>query len=196
MKASATAEATGGGGGGQAAAGLLALMGVLVAIAFAIGWGAMQVRDTAMASDPAVAAARSRQAAAEADLKTGELQRQNRAEQAAAAEDLTWGSRISAVGHVVEIGAVALVPVLLVGALASGGLFVRRHLSLPTKDGRVPLVGLDREFSLDASQRYQALQSRGPTFEALPVAPIEEPSFKRVWRKAMPEQQEQGGSTE
>ena len=74
---------------------------------------------------------------------------------------------------------------------------LHRLLSLPTKDGRVPLVGLDRAFSLDASQRYQALISRGPTFEALPVSSTEEPSFKRVWRKAMPESDHaEGGSTE
>jgi hypothetical protein len=111
MRAFATAEATGaGGGGGRGVVGILALVGLLVAVAFAIGWGAMQVRDTAMASDPAVAAARARQAAAEADLKAGELQRQNRAEQATAADSLTWGSRISAVGHVVEISALVAVP--------------------------------------------------------------------------------------
>jgi hypothetical protein len=198
MRAFATAEATGaGGGGGRGAVGILALVGLVVAVAFAIGWGAMQVRDTVMASDPAVAAARARQAAAEADLRAGELQRQNRAEQATAIDSLTWGSRISTVGHVVEIGVLAAVLAAVVGALVGAGLLFRRHLSLPTKDGRVPLVGLDREFSLDASQRYQALISQGPTFEALPVSSVEEPSFKRVWKKAMPESEhDEEGSTE
>lgn len=191
MRAFATASATGGAGGGGA--GMALIVGLVAALALAVGWGAMQVRDAAMASDPVVAAARSRQTAAEADLRTGELQRQNAAEAASAADSLTWGSRISGVGHVAEIGALVVVPLaVLVGA----GLLFRRHLSLPTKDGRVPLVGLDREFSLDASQRYQALINKGPTFQALPVAPVEEPSFKRVWKKAMPEAEAEGGKTE
>jgi hypothetical protein len=42
-------------------------------------------------------------------------------------------------------------------------------MSLPTKDGRVPLVGLDRELSAEALFRYQALQSSGPRLEALPM---------------------------
>jgi hypothetical protein len=91
------------------------------------------------------------------------------------ADSLTCGSRISAVVHVVEIRGLVAVPLAV---LVGGGLLFRRHLSLPTKDGRVPLVGLDRDFSLDASQRYQALISQGPTFEALPVAPVEEPSVQ------------------
>jgi hypothetical protein len=54
-------------------------------------------------------------------------------------------------------------------ALAAGVLMVRRHLSLPTADGRVPLVGLDRDLSREALFRYQALRGGGASFEALPI---------------------------
>jgi hypothetical protein len=43
-----------------------------------------------------------------------------------------------------------IVVLALVAGLVGTGLFVRRHLSLPTQDGRVPLVGLDRELSAEA----------------------------------------------
>ena len=49
----------------------------------------------------------------------------------------------------------------------AAGLMLRRHMRLPTVDGRVPLIGLDREFSLEALERYQALKSSGPVYQAL-----------------------------
>jgi hypothetical protein len=48
-------------------------------------------------------------------------------------------------------------------------LVFMRHLSLPARDGRVPLVGLDRELSAQALFHYQARRAGGAGFEALPV---------------------------
>jgi hypothetical protein len=64
------------------------------------------------------------------------------------------------------------VPVGLLLALAAATLMLRRHMSLPTRDGRVPLVGLDQDMSREALIHYQLrVLSRGASYEALPQRP-------------------------
>jgi hypothetical protein len=55
-------------------------------------------------------------------------------------------------------------------ALVVGILIFRRHLSLPTADGRVPLVGEDQELSREAPLRYQSLRAGGPVYQALSLS--------------------------
>jgi hypothetical protein len=69
--------------------------------------------------------------------------------------------------HGVGLGVLVAVPAFLV---LGAGLLLRRHLSLPTKDGRVSIVGLDRELSREALIRYQLRELSGvATYEALPA---------------------------
>jgi hypothetical protein len=58
-------------------------------------------------------------------------------------------------------------PAAPVAALVLGILMFRKNLSLPTADGRVPLVGEDRELSREAPLRYQTLSAGGPVYQEL-----------------------------
>jgi hypothetical protein len=67
------------------------------------------------------------------------------------------------------VALLAAVPIGLIALLVAGALWFRRSMSLPTADGRAPLVGLDRELSREALLRYQALKGPGSVYEALPL---------------------------
>jgi hypothetical protein len=69
--------------------------------------------------------------------------------------------------HLVGLGLLVVVPLAV---LLACGLLVSRHMSLPTRDGRVPIVGLDRELSREALIRYQLRELAGVAmYEALPA---------------------------
>ncbi|MBJ7598814.1 hypothetical protein [Candidatus Nephthysia bennettiae] len=165
MRVWATAVAEGVGGRGAAYRPLMwvvAVVAVLAALYLLIG----RAQDAFLMTSPAVQRAEVQARVAEEEYRTAELQRDTAAIRRDQATENVWQPWVAGVGHEVLIGLIVLVPlVLLIGTT----LLFRRHMSLPTKDGRVPLVGLDRELSAEALFRYQALQSPGPRFEALPV---------------------------
>ncbi len=96
---------------------------------------------------------------AEAQRHSAELRKQTADENAKAQVEPDWQARIVAVQGSVQIALLVALPIALLTVLVGVGLLMRRHLSMPTRDGRVPLVGVDREFSLEALQRYQELRS-------------------------------------
>jgi hypothetical protein len=167
MRVKATAFAEGAGGRGRAVAPifwLVAVVGVVAAFAFLFG----QIRDTVTLADPAVRAAQAQAQIAEVNHRTAELQRDTanlKAQHNAEAPWTPWTVGAERLALVALLGGVAVAVVL---ALVAAALMVRRHLSLPTPDGRVPLVGLDRELSAEALFRYQELQARRTGYEVLP----------------------------
>ena len=102
-------------------------------------------------------------------MRTAQLNREATTTRAEGAAEASWQPWTVGAEHVAVVALLGAVPVGLLLALVGAGLMFRRHLSLPTRDGRVPLVGLDRELSAEALLRYQALQGKGATVEALPV---------------------------
>jgi uncharacterized membrane protein len=165
----ATAVAVGGrGGGGIIRPVLWALAVVVVLVALTVLLGA--IRDTVLLSSPEVQRAEAKARVAEADHRTAELQRETAHIQGERATEAAWQPLVTGVGQLTLVALPLLGVVALVAAGVGTGLLVRRHLSLPTRDGRVPLVGLDRELSAEALFRYQVLQGRGASFEALPVS--------------------------
>ncbi|MBJ7605363.1 MAG: hypothetical protein JF885_03495 [Candidatus Dormibacteraeota bacterium] len=96
---------------------------------------------------------------AEAQRHSAELRKETADENAKAAVEPDWQARIVAVQGSVQVALLVALPLAVLSALVALALMIRRHLSMPTRDGRVPLVGVDREFSLEALQRYQELRS-------------------------------------
>jgi hypothetical protein len=185
VKATAFAEAAGGRGRGIAPVlWLAAVVGVIAALALLFG----QIRDTVSMADPAVRAAQARASIAEADHRTAELQRETANLKAQNSAEAPWEPAMVGAQHIAVLGLLFAVPVGLLLALGAGALMVRRHLSLPTSDGRVPLVGLDQELSAEALFRYQALRGGGSSYEALPVGqPRRRPELD-VLEAAQPEE--------
>ncbi len=141
---------------------LLALVGALVVLL-------VHVEQVIMLSSPAVRDAQARLSVAEANHQTAELDRQTASIRAQQAAEAGWQPWLVGAGHLAVLALLVAVPAAVILALVAGVLMFKRHLSLPTSDGRVPLVGLDRELSREALLRYQALRGKGATFEALPV---------------------------
>jgi hypothetical protein len=167
MRVKATAFAEGAGGKGRAITPILylvAVLGVVAALAFLFG----QIRDTVSLVDPEVRAAQARTAVAEANLHTAQAQHQRRAEAAQERSQAAWQPWQEGARQLATVALLGAIPVGLLLALGAGILLFRRHLSLPTSDGRVPLVGLDRELSAEALFRYQALQAKRSGYEVLP----------------------------
>ncbi|MDQ6900299.1 MAG: hypothetical protein M3072_12465 [Candidatus Dormibacteraeota bacterium] len=182
MRVQATAVADGAGGPGRAL-GPVVWVVVLVAAVAAIVVLLAQLRETVLLSSSEVRAAQARQSVAEADHRTAELQRDTATVRAQQAAEVGWTQWIVGAEHVALLALLAAVPLALLGALVMGGLFFRRHLSMPTSDGRIPVVGLDRELSREALLSYQRLALRGdrPTYEVLPVdQPRQRPQFDVV----------------
>jgi hypothetical protein len=79
--------------------------------------------------------------------------------------EASWDPITAGVVHMVGLGLLVGVPLVL---LLAAGLLLRRHLSLPRRDGRVAIVGLDRELSREALIRYQLRELAGmAAYEAL-----------------------------
>jgi hypothetical protein len=187
-------------GGGSSGAGLLvrALVGVLAVVVVVAASVVLlaQLRETLSLSSPEVRAAQARQSVAETDQRTAELQRDTASIHAQAAAEAGWQPWVVGAQRMAVVALLLAVPALLALLAVAGVLFLRRHLSLPTADGRVPLVGLDRELSREALANYQrGVLTRGrATFEALPVSDHEAEALRR-WRAPgeTTEEREQGG---
>jgi hypothetical protein len=165
MRVQATAWADGGSGpAGGGALRLLLLAAVAVAVLVAAAAALGSLRDTVLLSSPEVREAQARQMIAESNLRTAQLNREATTTRAQGAAEATWEPWTVGAEHLAVMALLGAVPVGLLLVLAAGGLLLRRHMSLPTADGRVPLVGLDREFSLEA------LKSSGPVYQALRVS--------------------------
>jgi hypothetical protein len=166
---------SGGSGGGMLR--LLAVAGVVAAILWA-GLSALTAAEQAiMLQDPAYRAAETHARAAEADLKAAQAEHDAASIRHAQAIEASWDPITAGAFHLVGLGLLVAVPVFL---LLGAGLLLRRHISLPTRDGRVPIVGLDRELSREALIRYQLRELAGvPTYEALPVGRVGESSTAR-----------------
>jgi hypothetical protein len=186
VKATAFAEAAGGRGRGIAPVlWLVAVVGVIAALALLFG----QIRDTVSMADPAVRAAQARASVAEADHRTAELQRETANLKAQHNAEAPWEPAMVGAQHIAVLGLLFAMPVGLLLAIGAGVLMVKRHLSLPTSDGRVPLVGLDRELSAEALFRYQALRGGGASYEALPISQSHHRSDLDVLEAAQPEKE-------
>jgi hypothetical protein len=171
MRVRATAIAEGAGGRGSALRPLVWLLAFLVVV---VGCVVLlsQLRETVVMTSADVRMAQARQSIANANHRTAELDRQTKAERDQAAAEAPWQPWIVGAQRFAMVALLAAVPLALLGALVAAGLLLRRHVSLPTVDGRVPLVGLDRAMSKEALARYQRLQELRrsvPTYEALPV---------------------------
>ena len=105
---------------------------------------------------------------AAADHRAAELQRDTASIRAQQASEAAWQPILVGAQRLALLGLLLAIPAALVAGLIAGIFIFRRHLSLPTRDGRVPLVGLDRELSREALLRYQALRAAGPALEVLP----------------------------
>jgi hypothetical protein len=165
MRVMATAVAEGVGGRGAAYRPLMwavAVVAVLATLYLLIG----RAQDAFLMTSPDVQRVEVQARVAEEEHRTAELQRETAAIRRDQATENVWQPWMAGIGQGVLIGLMVLVPLaLLIGTT----LLFRRHISLPTKDGRVPLVGLDRELSAEALFRYQALQNSGPRLDALPA---------------------------
>jgi hypothetical protein len=166
VQATAWAEAPGGRVGG---AFRLALMAAIVVGVLGAGAACLSgIREAVLLSSPAVREAQARQSVAEAHYRTAELGRQTRSANAQAATEAAWQPWLTGAERVALIALLAAVPVGLVALLMGAVFLFRRHLSLPTSDGRVPLVGLDRDMAREALVHYQLrVLSRGASYEAL-----------------------------
>src|SRR2546426_3890978 len=123
------------------------------------------IREAVLLSSPAVREAQARQSVAEANYRTAELARETRSADAQAASEAAWQPWLTGAERVALIALLVAVPVGLVALLVGAVFLFRRHLSLPTSDGRVPLVGLDRDLAREALVHYQLhILSRGATY--------------------------------
>ena len=165
VRATAFAEGTGGGGAGllRPMLWLGALLGVVVALIVLLG----QLRETVLLSSPEVQRAEVRAQVAAADHRAAELQRDTATIRSQQASEAAWQPILVGAQRLALLGLLLAIPAALVAGLIAGIFILRRHLSLPTRDGRVPLVGLDRELSREALLRYQALRATGPALEVL-----------------------------
>jgi hypothetical protein len=168
-----------GGLGGRV--GLILLLGVVVALLWAGASFLGSLQQTVMLSDPNVRAAEARAEIADADRRAAQSEHDRASIQHAQAIEASWDPISAGVMHLVGLGLLVAVPLVL---LLAAGLLLRRHLSLPTKDGRVAIVGLDRELSREALIRYQLRELAGvATYEALPARTAEEsPRTRRLGR--------------
>jgi hypothetical protein len=163
-----------------------ALAGLLLAVATALG----SIQQTVMLSDPNVRAAEARAKIADADLRAAQSEHDRASIQHAQAIEASWDPITAGVLHGVGLGLLVAVPAFL---LLGAGLLFRRHLSLPTKDGRVAIVGLDRELSREALIRYQLRELAGvATYEALPLQ-AEQPAMRAGQLVGGPLQEEEAG---
>ncbi|MBJ7599757.1 hypothetical protein [Candidatus Nephthysia bennettiae] len=108
-------------------------------------------------SNPQVQAAQQRAQIAEADNRAANLRRDTANQQARQAVEPSWQQRIVATEGVIVVALLVAIPLAIVAILVALALLFRRHLSIPTRDGRVPLVGLDRELSREALIGYQQM---------------------------------------
>ena len=147
--------------------GLLIVVGAVVALLWAIVSALGAAEQAVMFQDPSYRAATERASVAQADLAAAKAEHDAASIRHSQAIEASWDPITAGVVHLVGLGLLVVVPLAV---LLACGLLIRRHMSLPTRDGRVPIVGLDRELSWDALNRYQALQGAGGArFEALPV---------------------------
>jgi len=144
------------------------MAGVVIGLLLATVSVLAGIRETVMLSSPEVRAAQARQSIAESNYRTAELNRQTVDTRARGAAEAAWEPWKVGAQSVAVVALLGAVPVTLLAALVGAWLLFRRHISLPMPDGRVPLVGLDRELSAEALFRYQALRSGSP-YEALPA---------------------------
>ncbi len=171
MRVQATAVADGAGGPGRAL-GPVVWVVVLVAAVAAIMVLLAQLRETVLLSSSEVRAAQARQSVAEAEHRTAELQRETATIRAQRNAEAPWEPVMVGAEHIALLALLIAVPVALVGILVGAALLFRRHMSLPTRDGRVPLVGLDQDMSREALIHYQLrVLLRGASYEALPQRP-------------------------
>ena len=147
--------------------GPLVVVGAVVALLWAVVSALGAAEQAVMFQDPSYRAATERASVAQADLAAAKAEHDAASIRHSQAIEASWDPITAGVVHLVGLGLLVVVPLAV---LLACGLLIRRHMSLPTRDGRVPIVGLDRELSWDALNRYQALQGdRGARFEALPV---------------------------
>lgn len=170
MRVQATAWADGS-GGRTGGAFRLALMAAIVVGVLAAGAACLLgIREAVLLSSPAVREAQARQSVAEANYRTAELARGTRSADAQAASEAAWQPWLTGAERLALIALLFAVPVVLLAGLVGAVSLFRRHLSLPTSDGRVPLVGLDRDMAREALVHYQLrVLSRGASYEALPT---------------------------
>jgi hypothetical protein len=146
--------------------GLLVVVGGLVALLWAAASALAAAEQAVMLQDAGYRAATARAQIAQADLETAKAEHDAASIRHSEAIEASWDPITAGVVHVVGLG--LLVGVSLVVLLAAG-LLLRRHLSLPTRDGRVAIVGLDRELSREALIRYQLRELAGmAAYEARP----------------------------
>ncbi len=147
--------------------GLLVVVGGLVALLWAAASALGAAEQAVMLQDPGYRSATARAQIAQADLEAAKAEHDAASIRHSEAIEASWDPITAGVVHVVGLGLLVVVPLVL---LLACGLLMRRHLSLPTKDGRVPIVGLDRELSREALIRYQLQELAGvATYEALPA---------------------------
>jgi hypothetical protein len=147
--------------------GPLVVVGAVVALLWAVVSALGAAEQAVMFQDPSYRAATERASVAQADLAAAKAEHDAASIRHSQAIEASWDPITAGVVHLVGLGLLVVVPLAV---LLACGLLIRRHMSLPTRDGRVPIVGLDRELSWDALNRYQALQGgRGARLEALPV---------------------------
>src|SRR5437879_6583782 len=130
---------TSSGGGGRLS--LLVVVGALVALLFAGALFLSSLQQTVMMNDPNVRAAAARAQVAQEDLRVAQAEHDAASIRHSESIEATWDPIIAGVVHGVGLGVLVAVPAFL---LLGAGLLLRRHLSLPTRDGRVSIVGLDR----------------------------------------------------
>jgi hypothetical protein len=111
-------------------------------------------------TSPEVQRAQVQTRVAEEQHRTAELQRETVTIRAQGNAKAPWEPVMVGAEHIALLALLIAVPLALVGVLVGTALLFPRHVSLPTSDGRVPLVGLDREFSQQALQRYQRSSRR------------------------------------
>ncbi|MBJ7597756.1 hypothetical protein [Candidatus Nephthysia bennettiae] len=134
---------------------LLAVVAVLAASMAMLNQLRATVEELA---SPQVQQAQQRAQIAEADNRAAQLRRDTANQQARQAVEPSWQQRIVSAEGAVIIALLVALPIAALAILVAAALLLRRHLSLATKDGRVPLVGLDRELSREALLNFQQLQ--------------------------------------
>jgi uncharacterized membrane protein len=161
--------------GGRAGSGLLRpLLWALVVVAIVVALTALLggIRELVLMTSPEVQRAQVQTRVAEEQHRTAELQRETATIRAQRKAEAPWESVMVGAEHMALLALLIAVPVALVAAFAGAVLLFRRHVSLPTRDGRVPLVALDQDMSREALIHYQLrVLSRGASYEALPQRP-------------------------